>query len=157
MSIMRKKILLSALAAGLVVAWLKGRFMPPGVVEGYISVCPFRAVTGLPCAGCGMAHGLSAAAVGRFGDALVYNPFSIAVLLMVLLVCWVLVYDIVRGADLLERMVTASKPLLLALAAAMLVWGAYRACSELFSKGVHQTTASSAVLRALNGRVSDSL
>lgn len=157
MGVARRRILLLALVAGLAGAWMSGRLMPPGVTKSYISICPFRAVTGLPCAGCGMAHGLSAAVVGRFRDALVYNPFSLAVLLMVILVCLVLVHDIVRRANLLERAAAASRPLLWAFAAAVLAWGAYRACGELLSKGMHQTAASSPVLRALDKRVSSSL
>ena len=60
---------LLALAAA--ASFLAARFLP---VLGAGPACPFRAVTGLPCATCGMTHAFVALAGGRVGEALAASP-----------------------------------------------------------------------------------
>ncbi len=38
-------------------------------------ICPFRAVTSLPCPGCGLTRAASALATGRWAQALQFHPF----------------------------------------------------------------------------------
>jgi hypothetical protein len=44
--------------------------------------CPFKALTGVPCPGCGMTHALVSVAKGDFHSALIYNPFSFFLVFM---------------------------------------------------------------------------
>jgi len=48
------------------------------------TLCPFRWVTGLPCPGCGLTRSVVAAAHGDVGQALVFHPLGLAVLLTLL-------------------------------------------------------------------------
>ena len=56
-------------ALGLAVAWLQESH------EGPV-VCPFRAVTGLPCPTCGLMRTAGALLHGRIGEAARTNPFD---------------------------------------------------------------------------------
>ena len=52
------------------------------LVAGFVldrSTCVWRAVTGLPCPGCGMTHALLAIARGNLRDAWQFNRGSVAV------------------------------------------------------------------------------
>ncbi|HEV2912666.1 MAG TPA: DUF2752 domain-containing protein [Pyrinomonadaceae bacterium] len=51
-----------------------------------IILCPFRAVTGYPCPGCGMTRAFSAIAHGDIWRAVIYNPLSPFLFLALLLV-----------------------------------------------------------------------
>jgi len=42
-----------------------------------LEVCTFRALTGLPCPGCGLTRGFCAVAHGRFAQATGFHPFSV--------------------------------------------------------------------------------
>jgi hypothetical protein len=42
----------------------------------FVPVCPFRAITGIPCPTCGTTHAALALLNGRFGDAFVANPLA---------------------------------------------------------------------------------
>ncbi len=46
--------------------------------------CPIHSLTGIPCPGCGMTRACIALAGGDFGNALIYNPFSIVLVLFAL-------------------------------------------------------------------------
>ncbi len=67
--------------------------------------CPFEAVTGFPCPGCGMTRAMLSLIAGDFGGAAVYNPF-----------CFFLVFTVIASilpARLMERVppvVTKSLP-----------------------------------------------
>ena len=43
-------------------------------------LCPFRAVTGLPCPFCGLTRSLFAAGQGRWEDSLAYSPLGLPLL-----------------------------------------------------------------------------
>jgi hypothetical protein len=45
--------------------------------------CPFKALTGIPCPGCGMTRAMLSVTKGDFRGAFGYNPFSFFLLFMV--------------------------------------------------------------------------
>lgn len=53
-----------------------------------IILCPFRALTGYPCPGCGMTRAFSAIAHGELWRAVRYNPLS-PLLFLALIAVWV--------------------------------------------------------------------
>ncbi len=53
---------------------------PDAVVGASPFFCPFRALTGIECPGCGMTRAFVAAAAGDFAEAIHLNPFSIPLL-----------------------------------------------------------------------------
>jgi hypothetical protein len=54
-----------------------------------ISICPFHAVTGLLCPGCGMTRAFISIAQLKLKDAIYFNPFSIPLLsVMVIYLCY---------------------------------------------------------------------
>lgn len=52
------------------------------------TVCPFAAVTGLPCPGCGTTRALFLALTGRFGEAFLYQPFLFLWILLAVYAAW---------------------------------------------------------------------
>ena len=62
-----------AFALVAVVSFLVARFVP---VLAFHSGCPFRALTGLPCASCGMTHAFVALAHGDVGGAWSASPLG---------------------------------------------------------------------------------
>jgi hypothetical protein len=57
-------------------------FAAVAIVSGYVfhqSICPWRALTHLPCPGCGMTHAFVAMAQGHFRAAWDFNPRSVVV------------------------------------------------------------------------------
>jgi hypothetical protein len=47
--------------------------------------CPFKALTGIPCPGCGMTRAILSIIKGDFHGAIGYNPFSFFLLFMVVI------------------------------------------------------------------------
>jgi hypothetical protein len=47
--------------------------------------CPFKALTGIPCPGCGMTRALISMTKGDFHAAFRYNPFSFFLLFMIVI------------------------------------------------------------------------
>jgi uncharacterized protein DUF2752 len=66
-------------AAGALAA---GRFVPG--LTAFLPVCPFRALTGLPCPTCGVTRSLLALAAGHPETALTYSPLAVATILLAL-------------------------------------------------------------------------
>jgi hypothetical protein len=62
-----------AFAAVAALSFLVARFLP---VLSFHSECPFRALTGLPCASCGMTHAFVALARGEVGAAWSASPLG---------------------------------------------------------------------------------
>jgi len=54
-------------------------------IVGAIPVfCPFEALTGIPCPGCGMTRAILSLTAGNPGEAALYNPFCFFLLFMVI-------------------------------------------------------------------------
>ncbi|MEG1623170.1 MAG: DUF2752 domain-containing protein [Alistipes sp.] len=61
--------------------------------------CPFKAITGLPCPGCGGMRSLDALLHGHWMQALTINPLSVALIMALLLsFCW-LTIDLFWGRN----------------------------------------------------------
>lgn len=52
------------------------------------TICPFSAITGLPCPGCGSTRALFFVLTGRFGEAFRYNPCIYLWILLAVYVGW---------------------------------------------------------------------
>jgi hypothetical protein len=52
-----------------------------------VTLCPFHAITGISCPGCGMTRALLSIGQLRFGEGIHWNPFSIP-LLIVMGICF---------------------------------------------------------------------
>lgn len=59
--------------------------------------CPFKALTGIPCPGCGGRRALDLVLQGRFCDALWLNPLSVALMIFFAVSAVWLAVDVVRG------------------------------------------------------------
>ncbi|MBP1748604.1 MAG: hypothetical protein H6Q52_1143 [Deltaproteobacteria bacterium] len=55
------------------------------VTEAVPAFCPFKAITGIACPGCGMTRAMTSLIDGRPGDAILYNPFCFFLLFILLL------------------------------------------------------------------------
>ena len=53
-----------------------------------VSLCPFHAITGLPCPGCGMTRAMISLGQLNLGEAIGYNLFSIPLLILMTLYVW---------------------------------------------------------------------
>jgi hypothetical protein len=53
-----------------------------GAIPGF---CPFHALTGIPCPGCGMTRAIVSLIGGNISEAFLYNPFSFFLVFMVLI------------------------------------------------------------------------
>lgn len=80
----QRRLLFGATAAGLGAWFLLAGPRPPG----WLPQCPFHAITGLYCPGCGSTRALHALAHGELGAALGFNP--LLVLALPLLAAWAL-------------------------------------------------------------------
>jgi len=68
---LRRQWLPLAAALGLLVCTL----IPLAALPDH-PLCPWRAISGLPCPGCGLTRGLVSAAHGRFGQAWGFHPLA---------------------------------------------------------------------------------
>lgn len=53
-----------------------------------VSLCPFHAVTGLPCPGCGMTRAMLSLGQLRLKEAIDYNLFSAPLLISMIIYLW---------------------------------------------------------------------
>ena len=63
------------------------RLLPENLLERAV-LCPFHAITGIPCPGCGMTRGIVAGFEGRFADSVAYHPLALP--LLALWTAWLL-------------------------------------------------------------------
>jgi hypothetical protein len=64
-------LLLIGLSAVLIISFV---YSPPD--SGYLSVCLFKNLTGLPCPGCGLTHSFCSLAKGRVASAFAFNAIG---------------------------------------------------------------------------------
>jgi hypothetical protein len=101
----------------------------PTDLPGFV-LCPFRAVTGLPCPGCGMTRAFCSIGHGDFASAFGFNPlapfvFAAALLLWAHALATLLKLDPARAA--LERLRPTPRATRVMLAVT-LVWWVVRLC-----------------------------
>jgi hypothetical protein len=104
----------------------------PTGLPGFV-LCPFRALTGLPCPGCGMTRAFCAIGHGDFAGAFGFNPlapfvFAAALLVWAHALATVLKLDPARAA--LERLKPTPRGARVMLAVT-LVWWVVRLCVGL--------------------------
>ena len=73
------------LAAGAGAAALLAPLLP--AIAPFVPACPFHALTGLPCPGCGATRAALALARGDLGGALAWNPLAALALIGGVLAC----------------------------------------------------------------------
>ena len=66
-------------------------FVLPGDGTGFFQVCWFKAISHLPCPGCGLSRSLASITHLQFGNSLAYHPFGLVVFL---LLCAILVVSL---------------------------------------------------------------
>ena len=93
--------LLMALAATYVFIFEPGK-------SGFFPVCPFRALTGFTCPGCGTTRALHHLLHGDFWSAFQLNPFTMIMLPIMLYVMASHTYSVVRGAPLKQKPLNAN-------------------------------------------------
>ncbi len=130
---------------------LTSRLLPPGGIPG-VDLCAFHAATGLPCPGCGLTRAFCALSRGQFLDAWTLHPFAFPL------------YAATLGgvaAPLVARRcpgfgATASprtlQALALALAAGLLLFGAWRAGREWRQLHAPATVSTMAATTSPQGR-----
>lgn len=90
-----------------------------------VTFCPTAGLLGVPCPGCGLTRAALAAASGHFAEALRIHPLVGLVGPVYLLVVGVPIFEYVAGVSLPRPRRSVENPLLLALAASLvLVWAA---------------------------------
>ncbi|OIP41063.1 MAG: hypothetical protein AUK47_07060 [Deltaproteobacteria bacterium CG2_30_63_29] len=95
-------------------------------VNGII-LCPFRAITGIECAGCGMTRAWVALAKGEVSLAVAFNPFGPLLLSLAVLKAFFLGVELKTRRKVLIPLWELSRTWLLgALATAMMAFGVYR-------------------------------
>jgi len=74
----------AGLLLALVFVNMTGIVSADGIVGAIPVFCPFEALTGIPCPGCGMTRAILSLIAGNFGAAALYNPFCFFLLFMVI-------------------------------------------------------------------------
>ncbi len=72
--------------------------------------CPFKMITGLPCPGCGGMRAAWALLHGDVSDALWMNPLSCLVIAFLILLPFIMIYDIVKCANVVDAMLYSKWP-----------------------------------------------
>lgn len=95
-------------------------------VNGII-LCPFRAITGIECAGCGMTRAWVALAKGELSLAVAFNPFGPLLLSLSVLKAFFLGIEVKTRHNVVIPLWEKSRVWFLgALAASMMSFGVYR-------------------------------
>jgi hypothetical protein len=90
-------------------------------VLGGVVWCPFKALTGIPCPGCGGLRAFDLLLRGRVADALWMNPLSVAVMLFLVASGVWLMVDIVLGSRSWLDFIQKKYPAWVAFAAAAML------------------------------------
>jgi len=122
------------LAAGAAGALLASFFWRPEARPA-LSLCQFRAWTGLPCPGCGLTRGFCAIGHGDFGAAWRFNPFSFLFYAFTVLV---LLWPLLRRAAPRAHARAVNSPwafrVPVIVLVAMWLWGCRRIATELLGR-----------------------
>ncbi|KAA1426770.1 DUF2752 domain-containing protein [Nocardioides antri] len=113
-------------AAGGVAAIGVAFLLSPDHIEDGPVLCPFRAVTGLPCPGCGLTRSWVYAAHGWWRESLAANAFGMLLLAAVLALAVVVVVRRVRRTPPPEIDRVLRHPVTLAIGAVWLVYAIVR-------------------------------
>lgn len=120
-------VLLLLTGVFVVSAWWRPADLPA------LTLCPWRALTGLPCPGCGMTRAFCALGHGEWRAAVGYNALSPFVLLA-LVVVWARAAATLLGLDAARAFLERLRPgraVSLALLALTLAWWAARLAAVL--------------------------
>jgi hypothetical protein len=104
----------------------------PKDLPGFV-LCPFRAVTGLPCPGCGMTRAFCAIGHGDFASAVGFNPLAPFVFVAMLLL-WAHALSILLKLDSARAAIERLRPTPRAtrvMLAVTLIWWVVRLCVGL--------------------------
>lgn len=104
----------------------------PKDLPGFV-LCPFRAVTGLPCPGCGMTRAFCAIGHGDFTSAVVFNPLAPFVFAAMLLV-WAHALATLLKLDTVRATIERLRPnarVTRVMLAVTLIWWVVRLCVGL--------------------------
>lgn len=100
--------------------------LSPDHIEDGPVLCPFRALTGLPCPGCGLTRSWVYAAHGWWRESFASNPFGLVVVAAVVLLAVVVVARRVRRTAPPNIDKALRHPVALAIGAVWLVYAAVR-------------------------------
>ncbi|WP_183094067.1 DUF2752 domain-containing protein [Nocardioides stalactiti] len=118
-------------AVGGVVAIGTSFLLSPDHIEDGPVICPFRALTGLPCPGCGLTRSWVYAAHGWWRESFASNPFGLVVVagLLALAVTVVVRRARRRATPDLDRVLR--HPVAIAIGAVWLAWALVRLVTSL--------------------------
>jgi hypothetical protein len=105
--------------------------LSPEHIEDGPVLCPFRALTGLPCPGCGLTRSWVYAAHGWWRESFASNPFGLVVVAAVVLLAVVVVARRVRRTPPPNIDKALRHPVAIAIGAVWLVYAVVRLATEL--------------------------
>jgi hypothetical protein len=108
--------------AGIGIAFL----LSPEHIEDGPVICPFRALTGLPCPGCGLTRSWVYAAHGWWRESFASNPFGLVVVAFVVVLAVVVVRRRLRRQDPPDLDRILKHPVALGIGAVWIAFGLVR-------------------------------
>lgn len=118
-------------AAGGVVAVGASFALSPHSIEDGPVICPFRALTGLPCPGCGLTRSWVYAAHGWWRESFASHPFGLLALVAVVALVVTVVVRRVRRTPPPDIDRALKHPVFLGIAAVWLTWALVRLATSL--------------------------
>lgn len=118
-------------AAGGVAAIGVAFLLSPDHIEDGPVLCPFRALTGLPCPGCGLTRSWVYAAHGWWPEAVAANPFGLVVVAALLALAVTVVVRRLRRRSPPDLDKVLRHPVALGIGAVWVTWALVRLASAL--------------------------
>jgi len=112
-------------AGGVVAIGASFLLSPHGIEDGPV-LCPFRALTGLPCPGCGLTRSWVYAAHGWWRESFAANPFGLVVVAAILALAVTVVVKRVRRTPPPQLDKLLRHPLAIGIGAVWLVYAIVR-------------------------------